>query len=721
MKKVLICVLLLNTAIYHGSELKEVSFEQIFLNKGERLFKPLPRLWGWADDSSYYELKEGKLYKVTVKNQKSHLVLDPARYPELLRQKFQLFAAVHRTGNLSRFLFLKKGDIFLFDREKVLLRQITDTVPPEYNPTFSPDGEKIAFTRAGDLYVHNINEGKTVRFTRDGGEEVLNGYASWVYYEEILGRRSRYKAFWWAPDSRKIVFMRFDQKNVPVFPILDSRGVYSSVEKQRYPKPGYPNPVVRIGIADLNASTVRWIPCQDESDHYLAFPLWDQQGASIYFQWMNRRQNRLKLLVYRLDSGKTGLVYEEAQPAWIEFLGDLGLKDLYILENGDVLLKSSKSGWYHLQYVSRRGAVRAVTAGEWSVHQIEHVDEAAKIIYFTARKEDSTELDLYKTDFSGSTVEKLTAFKGTHSVRVSPGGRFFFDWYSAVSTPHRVELRDDSGHLVRILGDSYSPVIKNYLWGKVELFRFTTADGYRLPVLWYLPPNFDPAHKYPVVFTIYGGPGTPSVMNSYRLSPHFLAQQGIIVLAVDHRGSGHFGKKGMDTMHLQLGRWEIHDYCQVVGYLRSRSFVDPRRIGITGASYGGYLTALALTRGADCFRYGYADSGVYDWKLYDSIYTERYMGTPRTNMEGYRKSSVSHYMDRFTGTLRLTHGTLDDNGHVQSLLQLLDRSLDAGKMLELELYPGERHVYRGRKNIAHLKSSLNFWLRNYFSRTLNLE
>jgi dipeptidyl-peptidase-4 len=718
MKKVVMIVLLLVVGVDYGRGLRRLSFEQVFLNRGEQLLLPLPRLLGWADDRCYYEVKGGELFKVDVRSGKTRLVLDPSRYPELLKQGFHPLSAVDRSKDYNRLLFLKKGNIFMFDRAANRLRQINDTEEAVRNPTFSVDSRWVAYTMSGDLYAYDTAKQRTIRFSRDGSEEILNGYASWVYYEEIFGRHSRYRAFWWSPDSRKIVFMRFDQSRVPLFPIFHADGIYGRVEMQRYPKAGFPNPDVQIGIADLDSGSVKWIPYRDETDHYLAFPTWDQASSRIYFQWMNRKQNHLKLHVYDLTDHTIRLVYEEEQPTWIEFLGDLGLKDLHVLKNGDVLIKSSKSGWYHIYHVRLQGTVRPVTSGEWSVHQMEWVDEKTKTIHFTAQREDSCERHLYTIDFRGRRLNKLTRFKGSHAVQVSPAGSYFIDWYSAIATPYRVDLRDKSGGIMRELGNSSSPVMKAYQWARAELFRVKTDDGYHLPVLWYLPPDFDPGQKYPVVFTIYGGPGTPSVMNRYRFSPHFLAQQGIIVLSVDHLGSGHFGKKGMDAMYRQLGRREMHDYIQVVEYLRTLPFIDSERIGITGASYGGYLTALALTRGAGYFCCGYADSGVYDWRLYDSTYTERYMDTPAHNPEGYRQSAVHHYIDRFKGTLHLTHGTLDDNGHLQSALQLLDRLQEAGKMVELEIYPGQRHVYRGKKNITHLKSSLNFWLKHFFNQTL---
>ena len=275
--------------------------------------------------------------------------------------------------------------------------------------------------------------------------------------------------------------------------------------------------------------------------------------------------------------------------------------------------------------------------------------------------------------------------------------------------------------LIRRLGSSYSEVLKQYALPKTELFRIQTDDGYNLPAKWFLPSDFDSNKKYPVIMSIYGGPGASSVMNSfgYRgFRNRFLSERGIIVISVDHRGSGHFGKKGMDLMHRNLGRWEMNDYIQAVEYMRTLPFVDAERIGIKGGSYGGYVTSLALTYGSDFFKYGIADFSVIDWKLYDSVYTERYMDTPEENPEGYKKSSVLSYIDKYKGVLRITHGTMDDNVHMQNTIQFVDKILDTGKTVELMLYPGQRHGIRGKKRKELNKSDVNFWLKNFFNKKL---
>jgi dipeptidyl-peptidase-4 len=726
-RSIFILLLLCVNLLYAGDgDFKKLTAEQVIYYEGEELYKPLHYIPGWADDTHYYRFKDNKLFKVNAKNGKALAVLDPSKNKDLQDHAFNPDRSADKTGDYNKFLFVKEGTFFLFLRQEnklLTLFNIPGSEGEPENPRLSPDGTEIAYTLKGNLFVFDIPTGKKIQVTDDGGVDILNGYASWIYYEEILGRKSRYRAFWWSPDNSRVAFMRFDQGKVPVFSIYNPEGAYGSLEHMRYPKPGFPNPTVKIGIVHTGTNRVLWIDFNDHDyqDHYLAFPVWNKKGDKLYFQWMNRGQDHIKILCYDLNSHKLQPVYEEKQHAWVEFFDD---NSLYLLKNNDMLIRSSKDGWYHIYYVPLSGDQRQITVGEWSVSGIEGVDEKQNIIYFTARKEDSTETDFYKVDFSGKEITRLTDFKGSHNVTLSPGYRYFIDRYSSVQTPTRMELRDTRGRLVRKIADSYSPVIEEYRMPRAELFRIKTEDGYELPALWYLPPDFDKSKKYPVVMTVYGGPGSTIVANDYGkgyqggLEKYFLAQEGIINLFVDHRGSGHFGKKGMELMHRQLGKWEMYDYIQAAKYLKTLPFVDAEKIGIKGHSYGGYAAAMALTYGADYFRYGISASPVIDWKLYDSVYTERYMETPQENPEGYETSSVLTYVDKYKGMLRLTHGTMDDNVHAQNALQLLDKILTTGRTLELMLYPGNRHGIRDRKGVEYRKSDINFWLKHFQGRTI---
>lgn len=704
-----------------ADELKKLTLEQVYMRQGDQLTQPMPQVMGWADDQHYYEMKDFNLLKVDARTGSAVTHLEGMKFMGLAKQGLNLLSASNYTSDHSKYLMLKDGDIYYLDTTAAEPKpiRVTETEGEEQNPAFSPDGLKIAYTMEGNLYTYDITAKETTRLTNDGSEEILNGYASWVYYEEILGRSSRYRAFWWSGDNNKIVFIRFDQSKVPAFPIFHSPGDYGTLEKQRYPKPGYANPLVKIGVADVKAKTVEWVPLEDQNEHYLAFPRWDNNNTGFYFEWMNRDQNHLKILYYDLASKSIKTRYEEQQATWIDFLENDGW---WLLDRGELLLRSSKSGWYHIYHIAADNKVSPVTSGEWSVESIELVDAKKKRVFFTGSKENSTEMHLYSTDFKGKQIKRLTQETGFHRVQLSPKGDYFTDTYSSVDTPWRLALKRSNGKLIRQLGDSAAPVLKEYQLGKQEIFYIKTSDGYNLPAAWILPPDFDKTRKYPVIFNIYGGPGNGVVRNMYSfrgLGPHYMAQLGIIQLAVDHRGSGHFGKKGMDLMYRNLGKWEMNDYIEAVKYLRTLPFIDAERIGITGGSYGGYITAMALTYGAEYFKYGHASASVMDWALYDSVYTERYMNTPKNNPDGYKNASVFTYLDKLQDRrLLVTHGTIDDNVHMQNSLQFLDRALDAGKIFEFMVYPGERHGIRKKRTTWNL-AALDFWMRKFFGKTVD--
>ncbi|MBN2431530.1 MAG: DPP IV N-terminal domain-containing protein [Acidobacteria bacterium] len=699
---------------------KRLTAAQGLFDQGEDWLSSLPAVQGWADGGHYFELRDKRLFRVAAASGAAALVWDQADAEAALGDgDFRLSRALDQTPEQTRFLFRRNGDIALFDLSTRHWQTLAAGPGEEHNPLFSPDGRRIAFTRAGDMYVHDLTTERTTRLTTDGSEEILNGYASWVYYEEILGRRCRYRAFWWSPDGDRLVFMRFDQRAVPVFHIVGSEGDYGRVEKQYYPKPGYPNPAVRLGIVHVATGQVEWIPFADPADHYLAFPAWSPAGEAVFFQWMNRGQDHLRVLRYDLKTKALRVVYEEKQPAWVECFD---ANDWRILADESLIIRSSADGWYHLYRILPDGNRQQLTRGEWSAAAIETLDDAETAVFFTAYREHPARRDLYRLDLKTQAIRRLTEFAGTHTVQVAPGGAWFTDEYSSVSTPPRLELRSGDGRRIRMLGDARTETLAEYHLGRAELFTITTGDGVTLPARWLLPPDFDPARKYPVLFRIYGGPGSRSVSDSFpRRSEFYYVQQGMILFTVDHRGAGHHGKRGMALMHRRLGHWEMHDYGEAVKYLRTLPFVEAEAMAIRGGSYGGYATALALTRGNEFFRYGIASSSVMDWRLYDSVYTERYMDTPAENPDGYTDASVLTYLERYRGGLRVTHGTMDDNVHLQNTLQFLDALLATGQTVELMIYPGERHGWsRSPKHRESALADLNFLLQSFFGRTISL-
>ena len=375
-------------------------------------------------------------------------------------------------------------------------------------------------------------------------------------------------------------------------------------------------------------------------------------------------------------------------------------------------MKSDKDGWAHFYLHTMDGALKnRITEGKWQVAEFVYLDDDHSTLYFTAQKEVSTRTDLYMIKLNGKGMKRLTFGEYSHSVSMSPKGSYFITTYSNVSTPTKKAICNNDGKMLRELGDSYQKDMDDYVIAQRHLFEIPTPDGYNLPAIIMLPSGMDSTKRYPVLISIYGGPGFENISDSWQLSmqSQALTEEGMIQFSLDHRGSGQFGKAGVNLMYHNLGKWEMNDYIEGVKWLRKQPFVDSTRICITGGSYGGYVTCMALTAGADYFPYGIANYSVTDWKLYDTHYTERYMGTEADDAEGYKNGAVITYANNYKGLLRIVHGSTDDNVHYQNSLQLIDTLENLGKHFEFMTYPNERHGWGPPKSDHQRMENMRFY------------
>ncbi len=666
---------------------KQLTYQEIFNRPPQNITNPLPTLRGWADDTHYLEVKDGKTYTVDVKTAAT-ADAPPAKVKQ---------ASV----------FIKDKDVYYKDIDDKETR-ITNDAEEEKNPTLSPDGKHVAFTRNNNLFSVEILTKNPTQYTYDGTDVIYNGWASWVYFEEILGRATRYKAFWWSPDSKRIAFMRFDDTQVPMFPIYGSTGQHGYLERTRYPKAGDKNPDVKMGIVETGRNQVVWTDFNEKDDQYFGTPFWMADSKTLWMQWMNRDQNDIIIYSVNPQNGSKTPVYEEKQKTWIDWFDDM-----YFLNNGQgFILRSDKSGYAHFYYFDMAGKLKKqLTSGDWRVANLLKVDETAQEIYFTARKEATTRFDLYKVSLKGGEPKRLTFGNFDHNVNLSPDGNYFYTTYSNFETPAQMALLDKNGKILRQLGNAKGSEFAGYSLPQTQLVYYTTRDGLKLPMSVTLPQNFDASKKYPVWVSIYGGPDAGNVYERYG-SPmgmkYWWFKEGIIQVAIDNRSAGHLGKTGMNYIHRQMGKYEIEDYMDAIQFLKTKGYVDEKKVGITGGSFGGYMSAMALTYGADVFTHGIANFSVTDWRLYDSHYTERYMDTPQDNAKGYDLTSVMTHADKLKGMLRIVHGTMDDNVHMQNSIQLIDKLENLNKHFEMAIYPGERHGWGGAKSRHSNQENVRF-------------
>ena len=610
-------------------------------------------------------------------------------------------------------VYLQGSDLYYANGSEAAVRLTNDPVP-EMNPTLSPDSQYVAFTRANDLYTIQLSSKKETRLTRDGSNLILNGYASWIYFEEILGRASRYRSFWWSPDSRQIAFMRMDQSMIPMFPIYSEEGQHGFLEETRYPKPGDTNPEVKIGFVSPEGSSVVWADFNEKDDQYFGMPTWAPNGKTLLVKWMNRDQNTLIVWNVNTHDGSKTKYYEEKQKAWIE----LDNHDRFQYIEGMTFMLSDKDGWSNIYLLNEDGSQKAqLTTGNFWATEIQQVDLKKKWVLFTAKKENSTRIDLYRVGLDGKNLKRLSFGEFTHSVNLSPAGEYFITTYSNASTPQVMALYDVNGKFIRELANAKGKDFDAVVLPKTEIIRVPSADGkYQLPMRVTWPMNYDPSKTYPVWVSIYGGPNAGTVSDGWRLNAQQLwwAKEGFIQVAMDHRGSGHFGKHGLDELHRNLGYWEMQDWIEQVKWLRSKGG-DSTRVIIQGFSYGGYISSYALGYAPDYFTHGIAGGSVIDWSLYDTHYTERFMGTPQNNPAGYKSSSVLTHSDKIRGKLLLYHGSMDDNVHLQNSIQLVKKLQLLKKDFDFMVYPGGRHGWGGAQQ-QHSQNMINKWVYQHVLR-----
>ncbi len=606
------------------------------------------------------------------------------------------------------------NDLFYYEFGGDRAIRLTSNPEEEMSEEFSPDGRMISFVRENNLYVEDLGMQRRERaLTRDGSANILNGRLDWVYQEELYGR-GNFGAYWWSPDSTSIAFLRFDESPVPEFTVVDHIPYDQNVEVTPYPKAGDPNPIVKLGVVNAAGGDIRWIDTfqYQPTDLLISRVTWTPDSKKVVYQAQNREQTFLDLNFADAREGKSSNVIHETSKAWVA----INEQPIW-LKDGSFIWASERSGWEHLYHYSADGKLlRQITDGKWEVRSIEGVDEEDGYIYFTGTERSHIATHGYRVRFDGSGMTRLTQTEGSHRVDLSPAANYFIDVWSDLNTPSQVRLYDASGKLVRVIAENKVDALKQYKLGTAELLQVKTRDGFVMEAMMIKPPDFDARKKYPVMSFTYSGPHAPQVRNAWGSQTYMfhqlLAQKGYIIWICDNRTASGKGMEATWPVYKNFGELELRDLEDGVTWLKSQPYVDGSRIGIWGWSYGGFMTSYALTH-SESFKIGIAGGTVADWRDYDTIYTERYMGTPQNNPEGYKKSSPVHAAKNLHGKLLLIHGAIDDNVHMQNTMQFVYELQKAGKQFQLMLYPKSRHGVTDPVLLKHLRQiMLDFVMQN---------
>ena len=597
-------------------------------------------------------------------------------------------------------LFSGSGNIVLLDLKTMTSKALVTGEDDVEDPKFSPDGKWVSFVRKFNLWVVSVATAQATALTTGGSEEILKGKLDWVYPEEL----NTVTAYWWSPDSSKIAYYQMDERPVTRYPIMDMSSPAGGATYTRYPQTGEANPIVTVGVVAVTGGETKWMDTGADKDVYIPRVDWLRDSAHVAIQRLNRGQNHLDLVFCDISTGTSTTALTETDKYWINISDDL----YFFADNKRFLWSSERTGFRHYYLYDLSGKLLdQLTSGDWGITgnggfgpgTTSHpaVDEEHQYIYFASNKENPTGTQLYRLALRDKNIMQITHGGGTHSVTMSPDASAFVDEYSNAMTPTRQDLDRADGSRVAVINEGKVPELADYDLSPLEFVDVTAADAStKLCASILKPPHFDPAKKYPVLVNVYGGPGVQNVRDDWEglmlLWEEMMAEKGYIILSVDNRGSMGRGHAFETPIYHQFGKVELEDQLAGLKYLNSLGYVDSSRIGLMGGSYGGYMTLYALFNAPDTFRMGVSMSPVTDWRLYDTAYTERYMGRPQDNAEAYANSSPVNQAAKLKGKLMLVHGTGDDNVHFANTTELLNALLDSSRYPDqLMIFPGRGH------------------------------
>lgn len=704
----------------NAQEGKKISLEDIF-KKGVFNQKSVQGI-NWMNDGQYYSalsvvngmpkiikinLSTGEPEEVLVDG--AQLGIDFTQYSFNAEESKILLASevesIYRRSSKAIYhvLDLKSGELNeLMDGEKISYASL------------SPDNTKVAYVLNNNLYYTDLASGKVHPITMDGEKnKTINGAADWVYEEEF----SMAKAFEWSPDGQKLAFIRFDESEVPEFNMQLWGTLYPEDYLFKYPKAGEKNANVSIHVYHLENQQTISIDSGEEKDIYLPRMYWNGDQDRLSYIRLNRLQNQMDLLLANTSSGESQVILSEKSDTYVDLNYNDNLK--YLEGDKGFIATSEKDGFKHIYHYDNAGKqIRQITSGNWEVTDLVGVDEKNQKIYYVSTAASPLERQLWVVNINGKGNKKLSPEAGTHEINMSPDFKFYIDAYTTASDPLQVSLHQSNGNLIKVLEDNreFKERLKEFNLPKKEFFEFKTVDG--IPLNGYLikPANFEKGKSYPVLMYVYGGPGSQNVKDAWGgtrdLWHQHLASEGYIVACVDNRGTGGRGRDFKHSTYAQLGKLETQDQIAAAQYLSNLPFADPKRIGIWGWSYGGYMSSLSLMKGNEVFKTAIAVAPVTNWRYYDTIYTERFLKTPQLNAAGYDDNSPINHVNKLKGNFLLVHGTGDDNVHFQNSVDLVDALIAADKQFDSFFYPNRNHGISGGNTTWHLYTMMTDFIKN---------
>ena len=719
MKKTFTLIICISISIFSYSQ-KEVTLEDIWQNykfypSGVPGFKSM-------NDGEHYtttEKDEGeiKIHKNSFESGKiveTLLDSDDERLSKMGSYQFNLSEdkILIATNTESIYRYSSKSVYYIYNTKTKIIKELIDK--QVMYATFSPDGNYISYVFDNNLYVYNLKWDKTTQITNDGEKnKIINGASDWVYEEEFALVRS----FEWSGDSKTIAYFKFDESDVKEFSMdLFKGGLYPTQEVFKYPKTGEDNSEVTLHLYNLQTKRSRNLKFEKDYEYFPRIKWFDETNPQLVIYGMNRHQNELDFIIASTN-GSNRVLFTETDKYYIDVHDNLR----YLEKQESFIWTSEKSEYNHIYLKSLNGIETQITNGDWEVTNFYGID-SGNYIFYSSNESGSIHSAMYKMNINsklgkGSPMTKTT---GTNNITFSKGMKYFKNSYTDHNTPPSITLhRTSEGDTIKILEDNsdFNETLAEYNLSEKEFFTIETEEGVELNAWMMKPTDFDSNKKYPLYMFLYGGPGSQQVTDSWGWFNYFwyqhLNQLGYIVACVDNRGTGGKGAEFKKMTYQELGKYETIDQINAAKHFGSLDYIDSNRIGIQGWSYGGYMSSLAITKGADVFKMAIAVAPVTNWRYYDNIYTERYMRTPQENASGYDDNSPINHVDKLKGSYLLIHGGADDNVHVQNTMEMISALVRANKQFDLFIYPDKNHgIYGGNTRYHLYKKMTDFILEN---------